>query len=76
MYSIQLDKETMQDRTKGNLLLTMVRIQQSSHGFNCRVWYQIAFIDIDKRKLITLYNESNLDRAFNVHDRILNAINS
>jgi hypothetical protein len=73
-YTKKVDRCLMQEVEADNLTLTMIRIEESEHGFkHCR-FYRTELIEGEKSIFVS--NDSNVARAFYIFETIKKGVTS
>ncbi len=72
MYSKQYNTSLLQHTEIDNMFLQVLRIEESSHGFNKKVYYELIF-EIGTRVIFKSV-ESNLERLWYIYDTVKSAL--
>lgn len=67
-YTKQKERELMQLTEQDNMSLSLIRIEESEHGFKHCKFYRTELIE--EEQSIFVSNDSNLERAFYIYNTI------
>ncbi len=72
MYNVKVEKSLLQHTKVDNMVLKIVRIEESSHGFKRIVCYEITFST--GARIVYKSVESNLERLWYLYDTMKSAL--